>query len=174
MAESATASCGPLFLCVTLYLAIVVAVQGQDVIYPNNSNGINDSCVLTSGAKGICKLIQGCPVVEKTFKVKRPKICSFQGRIPIVCCPQGLRDSVIDISPPTTDFECGLPQPGPIQPVPLQPEPTRSVHLLPERRTRAIPPPTASLSVIPFPEVLIHHAMLGVPSAQNAWPWMVQ
>lgn len=46
-----------------------------------------ETCITDSGKTGKCLLIENCPAALALVRNKRrPKVCSFQGRTPIVCC----------------------------------------------------------------------------------------
>ncbi|CAL4081241.1 unnamed protein product [Meganyctiphanes norvegica] len=211
---AAPAICDLLYLPAIVTLVIVSAHAQGNVQFPgSSSDSSSESCVLPSGETGICKLINDCPEALENLFTQRPKICSFQGRTPIVCCAAasaplpvhgnwspwsawsscsaecqrqrsrtcsdpvpknggrncpGERTSsencttgecakTIDISPPTTNFECG--------------KATQVTHGL-FRRKRAFSQGNTVLEVSPFTDIFALAGPAVRESTRNAWPWM--
>lgn len=47
-----------------------------------------DPCIQNTGGQGICKRLRDCPkAVEKIQSGVYPKLCSYEGLLPVVCCP---------------------------------------------------------------------------------------
>ncbi|KAG8237584.1 hypothetical protein J437_LFUL003308 [Ladona fulva] len=70
---------GPL-LSISLVLILTAASIALEV---------GDSCTVSNGGPGTCKVITDCPaVIQGLQKGVTPTRCGFQGRNPIVCCPE--------------------------------------------------------------------------------------
>ncbi|KAK9737523.1 Trypsin [Popillia japonica] len=63
---------------------------------------IGDKCVTDSGKRGTCLLIKDCPAALALIRNKgTPKVCTFHGRIPFVCC-----EDIVLNSLPTAARKC--------------------------------------------------------------------
>ncbi|KAL7026028.1 hypothetical protein ACKWTF_013750 [Chironomus riparius] len=82
-------------------LASICFVICLNFVYSYYDLRVNERCNAHTGQQGICKDARNCG----SFQADRNRIliCSFQGRIPIVCCPlRGSVGTVINAPPPTT------------------------------------------------------------------------
>jgi len=64
---------------------------------PDNSHHSTPVCQLDNNQRGICKAAKNCEYVLELIKGKRYSEfshCQFEGRTPIVCCPEGTSVSV--------------------------------------------------------------------------------
>ncbi|XP_063907515.1 serine protease snake-like isoform X1 [Zophobas morio] len=63
---------------------------------------VGDVCTLQSTGSGeVCKLLTDCPKAEEELRKNRfPQTCGFQGKQPIVCCPESQT-----VTPETTTVE---------------------------------------------------------------------
>ena len=81
------------------FLIIFLFILKLSAAFINFDRELNSQCKSSfTGADGVCLEAKNCP----SFKSNRNdlKICSFKGRVPIVCCPQSLsfRDEKARIS----------------------------------------------------------------------------
>ncbi|XP_047470870.1 venom protease-like [Penaeus chinensis] len=136
----------------TQVLACLLVLVGTSVSY-TSAQGANGACRLTNGGGGECRDLRSCPAVLRTVNRERPVICSFQGRVTIVCCPTGGGPGPVQgISPPAVNFECGIQ--------------TRRTVLRSRRQLRA----SERLSE---EEIVAGALVVGGRDAEvGAWPWM--
>ncbi|XP_071537044.1 venom protease-like [Panulirus ornatus] len=131
-----------LFLLVAIVLATVDSTQAQE----------SKSCTLRSGTQGRCVEIRSCPSILKIFLQDGPTVkCGFINRIPVVCCPIPLTETVT-MKPANTTIDISAPE-------------GYSALLCGRNATRVIN--STSLSST---DVAVSG---GKVTVREAWPWMV-
>ncbi|KAK8406189.1 hypothetical protein O3P69_007129 [Scylla paramamosain] len=157
----------PLPHVVLLLVLGAVQAEAQRIIFPDKlrySEG--EVCITKSGQTSTCE--RSC---QDASSQSVDNLCGYQDLIFLFCCEKKL-DSLTDISPPALNFQCGKSiknnEPGTVGPVPRP----------------ALPPGPATAEgqvnplELPLPAFqgsgsdLIHQAVGGVNTRENAWPWM--
>lgn len=86
------------------FLIVFVLILKLSEAFITFDRELNSQCKSSTTADGICVEAKNCPSFKSN--PRGLKICSFKGRVPIVCCPQSLsfREEKTRISAKSKNF----------------------------------------------------------------------